>query len=207
MSPISEKELSGFPSVKIKTSFVIPENYFEELPTRLLHMIKSTEEKELISFNSKNNIYNIPEGYFDLFPEKILREVIQTPIREKKIKDIPNNPFTIPNDYFHHFEKQLLQNLAIQESEAEAHEPELSPLLNSLKNKHAFSVPQGYFHKDLPLLEEKEIRNINFKPRKRNKNLISILAAAAAITFIILLFFLQLKSDKTHETSYAISYL
>ena len=73
------------------------------------------ELSDLVSDLGKKNVYRVPEGYFETLPEQILEKVYKNASPRYNSNSAGEEIMTI------------------------------SPLLAGLKNKQAFSVPDGYF--------------------------------------------------------------
>ena len=91
-------------------TYEVPEGYFEELPEKMLNLVREKEEGSLVLTEAKHNPYNVPQGYFDQLAETILKKVKATeagspeeemetlsPILSKLNKKVP---YTVPAGYF-----------------------------------------------------------------------------------------------------------
>ena len=136
--------------------YIVPNGYFEGLPTQILNRIKALEATNakdelkylspLLSNVSKEMPYAVPAGFFQSLSEDVLKKISEH------------------EDY--------------QTSEEEI--GSLSPLLRSLKNKNPYSIPAGYFEALETSVEKKETKVISITKRKWYR-----LAVAAVVIGII----------------------
>jgi len=136
--------------------YIVPNGYFERLPTQILNRIKALEATNtkdelkylspLLSNISKEMPYAVPAGFFQSLSEDVLKKISEH------------------EDY--------------QTSEEEI--GSLSPLLSSLKNKNPYSIPAGYFEKLETGAEKKETKVISITRRRWYR-----LAVAAVVIGIV----------------------
>jgi hypothetical protein len=152
--------------------YVVPDGYFEGLPTQILNRIKALEVTDakdeleflspLLSNVSKEAPYSVPVGYFQDLGESIIHSINADQTSEEEIES-------------------------------------LSPLLSSLKNKNPYSVPAEYFEsletktvrKD-SFRENKEAKVISITTRRWYRMAI----AAAVIGIVAITGLLLLNGDK-----------
>ena len=98
--------------------FHVPDNYFQELPNKLLTSI-------FLHLDEKNNKdQQVPRGYFDELSNKILLKIKNTEIEsaEKEISDISpvlyslknKNVFTVPQGYFEDLKNAIQDKLDLE---------------------------------------------------------------------------------------------
>jgi len=136
--------------------YIVPNGYFERLPTQILNRINALEATNtkdelkylspLLSNISKEMPYAVPAGFFQSLSEDVLKKISEH------------------EDY--------------QTSEEEI--GSLSPLLSSLKNKNPYSIPAGYFEKLETGAEKKETKVISITRRRWYR-----LAVAAVVIGIV----------------------
>ena len=136
--------------------YIVPNGYFERLPTQILNRINALEATNtkdelkylspLLSNISKEMPYAVPAGFFQSLSEDVLKKISEH------------------EDY--------------QTSEEEIES--LSPLLSSLKNKNPYSIPAGYFERLETGAEKKETKVISITRRRGYR-----LAVAAVVIGIV----------------------
>ncbi len=88
----------------------------------------------------KVNIQTLPKGYFDQLEERIC---INSLLHQNETKEYFNREMPgVPTEYFEKLSDSIL--LKIKEVES-LNSGELFPLLDNLKNKNVFKVPNDYF--------------------------------------------------------------
>ena len=175
--------------------FTIPEGYFEQLPEKIVALVKAQPAEETNFLNKGGKVsapFSPPAGYFDQLASNIINKVIAdvvpgsgepdivSPVISKVNKQLP---FTVPQGYFEELASNAMAGIkAIDfvESELEI----VSPELNGLKRRPVFSVPDGYFEQ----FPKELLRKIKSRGRMLSGNFSSQVfrfAAAALVTGII----------------------
>jgi hypothetical protein len=141
-------------AINLLTTYEVPEGYFEELPEKILGLVREKEEGSIVLTEAKHNPYNVPQGYFEQMAETILKKVKATeagspeeemetlsPFLSKLNKKVP---YTVPAGYFEELAGNVTDGAKAIELVNEELE-NLSPLMNSLKEQNVYDVPKGYF--------------------------------------------------------------
>jgi hypothetical protein len=119
--------------------FVVPENYFEELPDQIVvrvalpeggefpvsesYFIQSEEEINAGTLIPMENGFNVPEGYFENFEANL-------EARLHLESHLPKTESEIPEGYFGELERELKAHIS----------------LDNLKQDEGFAVPEKYFN-------------------------------------------------------------
>lgn len=137
-----------------------------------------------LSNSERINPYTVPAGYFENFAESMLSN-LKNQEEEKQPAWTKANGYHVPDGYFSGFADNMLQKIKAhadnQTSQQEIEE--LSPLLNSLKNRPVFSVPEHYFetlNPAIPTQETKPAKVVSITGKKWFR-----IAAAAVVVSII----------------------
>ena len=130
----------------------------------------------LLAESVRINPYRVPEGYFDTLAGEIKAE-ISVPVT------LPNSSFSVPDGYFEGLAGQILAKVTKESAGTKADDElvEIAPVLLSIGRRNVYSVPEGYFEKDLILSVNNEISGK--KPAilvtfKRYRRMIQYAAAA-----------------------------
>lgn len=144
-------------SLKSKSTFQIPDNYFSFLPRKILESIKAANTDEEIGMSiSVKAPFLLPEEtkYFATLPEIITTKAMEAEsiINGSTIpwgKEKSNTPYYLNPDYFNKIEENLL--FAIR-NEQNPHEEikSIAPILAEIKNKTTLEIPENYFAKTIP---------------------------------------------------------
>ena len=201
-------------SIGQQPTYTVPDGYFENLPMQVLLRIGLEEKagKDPVINISKNNVYQAPEGYFDTLANNILNR-IKTGTKDEQLEEPDfssslwqqvgkKHPFTVPEGYFNEVSGNIVAGakaIAFVNEELE----NLSPLMNSLKNKPVYEVPQGYF--------DNTVAAILQKAKQQRGKLVSIgftrkiirYAAAAIVAGLIVLAGYMYSGTTTHTVSSA----
>jgi len=128
------------------------------------------------------NPYRVPEGYFDTLAQEIKAEILVPVI-------LPNSSFSVPDGYFEGLSGQILAKVAKESAGTKTDDElaEIAPVLLSIGKRNVYSVPDGYFEKDLvvsvnQLLEKQPARLVTFK---RYRHLIQYAAAAMVAGLLV----------------------
>ncbi len=96
----------------------------------------------------RSAVYPVPDGYFDGLAAQVLLRIA---LDEKSGADprpafTQTSPYQVSAAYFDALPDKILQRIKAQESAAIDEIGSLSPLLQQLKDKNPFSIPEGYFN-------------------------------------------------------------
>ena len=115
----------------------------------------------------KINPYRVPAWYFDTLAEEIKAEIL-IPVT------LPNSAFSVPGGYFEGLAGQIMDKVSKESNVTETDEElaAIAPVLLSIGKRNVYSVPDGYFEKDLAvsvnrLSEKKPARVVTFQHYKR----------------------------------------
>ncbi len=98
------------------------------------------ELQSTLAGNEVVNVFTVPEGYFEGFAGSVMRTINGDSILKAIGSDVPDG-------YFDTLASNILSKIKQQNVAPDSDETEesLSPLLESLRYKNVFEVPQGYF--------------------------------------------------------------
>jgi hypothetical protein len=77
--------------MKRESCFVVPEHYFETLPTQVEYLLLLKKQEAFI----------VPEGYFDMLPQRVAAQITET----------PKMVFDAPQDYFENLPQLIQQRI------------------------------------------------------------------------------------------------
>ncbi|MEW6469255.1 MAG: hypothetical protein AB1458_10035 [Bacteroidota bacterium] len=145
--------------------FVVPDDYFEELPGII---------RDRIFLAGLKQDPDVPEGYFDTLADKIQGGIF--------ISELPKeNPFSVPENYFEELPGRIEARLALER----------------IGKENPFAVPEGYFDR-LPAAIEQKLD-------KKHPKIIPLFSVRslgwAAAASVALLLALNLFRDKPVEIS------
>ncbi len=130
--------------------FTVPEQYFENLDTDILMLVKA--EGGLLHTAVPSLSGKLPEGYFDALADSILTKIKTQDNATAELENLSpvlhnlpqQNVFTVPEGYFEVFSAAVLGSIhAVEDRDEEVNE--LPPILHDIRKKNVFSVPEGYF--------------------------------------------------------------
>jgi hypothetical protein len=90
------------------------------------------------------NVFTVPEGYFAGFAGSVMRTINGDNILKTVTQTAGSD---VPDGYFDTLADNILNKIKLQHiaSDSEETSETLSPLMESLRHKNVFEVPQGYF--------------------------------------------------------------
>ena len=146
--------LPVFSTIDNNNIFTVPDGYFDELPLKILGKIQDVqqevpdnyfEELPLKVLGGLQESASVPEAYFDNFAVEVLGKIISA----EKSQEIPAG-------YFEGLTTNVLQRIKAEEQELTSlEEMELiSPTIAKIGNQHPFTVPVGYFEKNIKTLQD-----------------------------------------------------
>lgn len=131
--------------------FIVPDNYFNELPEKILSQVKLEQLK-----GEQNTGFTTPEGYFDTLESQLISNIKFDGLRE-------GDNFQVPEGYFVEMEDQLMAQIAIDKFQSEQEQEVPQGYFEGLtdrimarvqEDEHSlapmedgFTVPEGYFAK------------------------------------------------------------
>ena len=151
-----QKEIGSpvFSTIDNSNIFTVPDRYFDELPLKLLGKIQNVqleipdnyfEELPLKVFGGLQESASVPEAYFDNLAVEVLGKIISA----EKSQEIPAG-------YFEGLTTNVLQRIKAEEQELTSLEEMglLSPTIAQIGNQHPFTVPVGYFEKNIKTVQD-----------------------------------------------------
>lgn len=147
------KELApGLVSMPQENPYQVPTGYFENLPERMLDLVKN--EGSPVLQNNKQNAYQVPAGYFENLSDSILNKIraIESGSPKEELEVLSpllsglskKAPFSIPQGYFEDLASNITDGAKAIDLVNEELE-NLSPVMNSLKGVNVYQVPSNYF--------------------------------------------------------------
>jgi hypothetical protein len=207
----------------------VPQGYFDSLSDSIMDRVKAAYHETageasdnfsaiLHSLKSKN-IFSVPANYFDTLSDSILAKAKASDFENAKEELYSLSPilfslkgeniFSVPVNYFDTLGDSVLDRLKTVYTEtAEEELRSLSPMLYSLKGENIFSVPVNYF--------ELFADNVTKKLKPQAAKVVSMnskkswwkYAAAAVVTGIVAIGFLQIFFHVTDKnTNVATAYI
>ncbi len=128
--------------------FIVPDNYFNELPSRILFQVKLEEIK-----GKDTAGFSTPEGYFDTLESQLISNIKIDGLRE-------GEGFQVPQGYFDKLDDQVMAQVKIdqlQDGLTEVPQGYFENLADRImakvdqvelpiaKQEDGFAVPEGYF--------------------------------------------------------------
>ena len=177
------------------TPYQVPIGYFENLPERMLELVKM--EGSPVLQNNKENAYKVPAGYFENLSDAILNKVraLEKGSAKEELEVLSpllgglskKTPFSIPQGYFEELPSNITDGAKAIDLVNEELE-NLSPLMNSLKGVNVYEVPSGYFEElpDLLLQKAKQQQPAKLVSMKFTRRVMQY-AVAAVMTGLIIL--------------------
>ena len=151
-----QKEIGSpvFSTIDNNNIFTVPDGYFDELPLKILGKIQDVqqevpdnyfEELPLKVLGGLQESASVPEAYFDNLAVEVLGKIISA----EKSQEIPAG-------YFEGLTTNVLQRIKAEEQELSSlEEMELfSPTIAEIGNQHPFTVPVGYFEKNIKTVQD-----------------------------------------------------
>lgn len=132
--------------------YLVPKDYFEQLPLIILNRVKNGEGKLLTQVTE--NPYAVPDNYFESFASKMLQLVRKEDVSDPAVELQAlspllaglerKNPFSVPDYYFEDFASNVTDGAKAID---EAHQALMAPasILSVLKDKNVYAVPADYF--------------------------------------------------------------
>ncbi|WP_293956670.1 MULTISPECIES: hypothetical protein [unclassified Sphingobacterium] len=93
-------EPNNLPASLRKNPFGLPENYFNDLESKIITQVKLVE--------SKDTVFEVPEGYFDNLSETIMCKIAENNLKSLVIKD----GFEIPENYSSELSVSILSQIS-----------------------------------------------------------------------------------------------
>lgn len=149
--------------------YVVPDGYFEGLPTQIINRIRALEAAD-----AKEEL-----EYLSPFLSNISRAM----------------PYSVPVGFFQEFGDSVMQRLNenVNHQSSKEEIESLSPLLSSLKDKNPFSVPAGYFESLDTKGGKKEAKVISITKHRWYR----VAIAAAVIGIVAITGLLLINAEKT----------
>lgn len=164
--------------------FTVPQDYFEQLPQRIIALVNEELAPELTGYPRVCPLTPPPDGYFTTLSAEILQKV--KPDDEDAVPSFAgisrSTPFSMPEGYFEQFAAQVMQQ--VKSGDVADELAELSPLLAEAPRTMPYSVPAGYFDQldtRLANVMEPATKVVQMRPRR-----MSVYKWAAAACMIVL---------------------
>ncbi len=165
---------------------------------------------ELINVE-KNNVFSYPEGYFDEFSENIVRNIWFQSFSTAMLYAVPggyfenfpqlmldklsvqlghsmpahNTLYQLPDNYFNDLAGNILTKIKNEKfNDAKNELEEISPLLSKIPKLNVYTVPDGYFEKNVTIQQKKPAKVISIAAKSRKW---FTYAAAACVAVLITL--------------------
>lgn len=132
---------------------------------------------------NRNNVFTVPEGYFENISEMVLAE-IRT--EQNKLVWGRKQTFQIPENYFETTVNNVLMKVRAQQTSPEGEVAEelssIAPLLNEIKRRNVYSVPEGYFDRiNYTASVQTSAKVVPLRPKRNWKQYL----IAACVLFVI----------------------
>lgn len=132
---------------------------------------------------NRNNVFTVPEGYFENAPEMVLTEIRTA---QRTMAWGRKQTFQVPENYFDTTIANVLMKIRAQQDfpvgEVAEELSTVAPLLNKIKRRNVYSVPEGYFdaiHHSVSIQTSAKV--VSLKPKRNWKQYL----IAACTLFVI----------------------
>lgn len=162
--------------------FIVPNDYFNHLESKIFKRLERTDSKTLVDG------FSIPIDYFNELEIKILERVEKNNEVDSNSLDKINakSVFNVPSNYFENLETQINLRVSLEsisESDLEVILCKEAPNLFSTNRDLPFSVPSGYFRNEF-------VKQVYKEPKTKIVVLSTTVIAIAAVIVLAIIVFL-----------------